>query len=92
MLEMEEIVVNNIEEIDGVLYRDIKDVITSKELLENILFTTKLMFASNEELIEFINKLMEFGYEDIALDYVENIYDKAGFDFSKVKTYENKNK
>ena len=83
----------NIDEIDGVLYEDIKDILVSKEQLENILFTTKVVFIGNDGLMEFINKLMEYGYEDMALDYVENMYDKVVFDFSKFKSiYENRDK
>jgi len=82
----------HVDEIDGVLYEDIKDILVSKEQLENVLFTTRVMFLSNEELVEFMNKLMEYGYEDMALDYVENIYDKLTLDFSKLKkVHENKN-
>ena len=90
---IERLQTQDINEIDGVLYEDIKDIIINKEQLENILFTTKIMFLNNEGLVEFINKLMEYGYEDMALDYVENIYDKVVLDFSKFKSvYENRNK
>ena len=87
-----EVLIEDINELDGILYEDIKDLLDSKENIENVLFTTKLIFSSNEELVEFMNKLMQFGYEDMAFDYVEHIYDKAVFDFSKLKTYENSNK
>jgi len=79
----------HIDELDGILYNDIKDIL-DKTTLENILFTTKIMFVDNNELIEFMNKLNEYGYEDVALDYVENIYDKLVLDFSKLKFNENK--
>jgi len=90
---IENVQMQSIDEIDAILYEDIKDILVSKEQLENILFTTKIMFLNNEGLVEFINKLMEYGYEDMALDYVENIYDKVVLDFSKFKSvYENRNK
>jgi len=81
--------VTDINELDGILYQDIKDIL-DKVTLENILFTTKVMFLDNEELIEFMNKLNEYGYEDVALDYVESIYDKLVLDFSKINFNENK--
>jgi len=81
--------VTHIDELDGILYQDIKDML-DKTTLENILFTTKVMFVDNNELIEFMNKLNEYGYEEVALDYVENIYDKLVLDFSKLKFNENK--
>jgi len=88
---MQTIYTQNVDELDGILYQDIKDILKDKTQLENVLFTTKIMFVDNSELIEFMNKLMEFGYEDMALDYVENIYDKLIVDFSKFR-YENKAK
>jgi hypothetical protein len=89
---VETIKIDNIEEIDGILYKDIKHLLTDKIQFENILFTTKIMFLNNEELIEFMNKLMEYGYEDMALDYVENLYEEITLDFSNFKTDENKYK
>ena len=51
------------------------------------------MSLKKSELIEFMHKLMQFGYEDIALDYVEELYDKAGIvDWAELKQYENNNR
>jgi hypothetical protein len=76
----------NINEFEGVLFEDIKHLLDRKETLENLLFTTRVMFVNQEELVSFINKLMEYGYEDIALDYVESLYDTLGpLDFSELK-------
>jgi uncharacterized ubiquitin-like protein YukD len=88
---VEHITLDDINSVDGILYSDIKDILDSKEVLENVLFTTKIMFLDNKELIEFMNKLTMFGYDDIALDYVENLYDKVMVDFTKFK-YDNKSK
>jgi hypothetical protein len=78
--------VENVNELEGVLFEDVKHLLDKKETLENILFTTKVMFLNQDELVEFINKLIEYGYEDMALDYVENLYDAVGpLDFSKLK-------
>ena len=88
---VEHITLDDVNSLDGILYSDIKDILDSKEVLENVLFTTKIMFLDNKELIEFMNKLTMFGYDDIALDYVENLYDKVMVDFTKFK-YGNKSK
>ena len=84
--------VQNLDEIDGVLYKEIKEFLSSKEELENILFGTKIVFVENSELVEFINKLIEFNYKDVALDYMENVYNKIAIDFSDLRNYENKTK
>ncbi len=86
---MQTIYTQNVNELDGILYQDIKDILKDKIQLENVLFTTKIIFVDNSELVEFMNKLMVFGYEDMALDYAENIYGKLVVDFSKLR-YENK--
>ena len=91
MMESFQIELQNIEELDGVLYQDVKDFLTSKENFESVLFTTQLFFKGDDELLDFINKLIEFGYEERAFDYLENIPNKLTFDFSKLK-YENKYK
>ena len=78
--------VTNVDELDGILYSDIKHLLNDKTILENILFTTKVIFVNNEEIVAFMNKLMQYGYEDIALDYVEEVYDKVVIDFSNLKT------
>ena len=76
----------NIDEFEGILFEDVKHLLDDREKLENILFTTRIIFVNQEELVSFINKLMEYGYEDMALDYVENLYEKVGpLDFSDVK-------
>ena len=82
--------VADINELEGVLFQDIKELLNNKETLENLLFTTRVMFLNQDELVEFINKLIEYGYEDMALDYVESLHDKIGpLDFSDLRN-ENK--
>jgi hypothetical protein len=91
--ELEVDYLQNPDEMDGVLYEDIKDKLNNKEEIENILFATRVVFMKKSELIEFMHKLMQFGYEDIALDYVEDLYDKAGIvDWAELKQYENSNR
>ena len=85
-LDIIETKLENINEFEGVLFEDVKHFLDDRETLENILFTTRVMFINQEELISFINKLMEYGYEDMALDYVEKLYEKVGpIDFSELK-------
>jgi len=92
-MDREIIKVDNIDMVDGILYSDIKHLLNNKTELENVLFTTKILFLNNEELMEFINKLMEYGYDDMALDYVENLYhNQIIMDFSKLKRNENPHK
>jgi len=92
MIETVEMKLQDVNSLDGVLYQDIKDIINDRESLENIIFNNKVLFLNQDELVEFINKLIKYGYEDMALDYLENIYDNVGaLDFSNLN-YENHNK
>jgi len=59
---------------EAVPYSDIKEFLNSKEGLENVLFNTKIVFESQQELEDFINKLLKFGYEAMAMDYIEKLY------------------
>ena len=91
-MDMIETKLENIDEIDGILYKDIKNIINSKQNLESILFTTQLLFEDSSEVIEFMNKLTMYGYEDMALDYVERLNNTPiKLDFSDFR-YENKDK
>jgi len=85
-LDIIETKLENIDEFEGILFEDVKHLLDDREKLENILFTTRIIFVNQGELVSFINKLMEYGYEDMALDYVESLYEKVGpLDFSDVK-------
>jgi hypothetical protein len=85
-LNLIETKVQNINELDGILFKDVKHLLDKRETFENILFTTKIMFLNQDELILFMNKLIEYGYKDMALDYVERLYSTLGpLDFSELK-------
>jgi hypothetical protein len=60
-------------EFDGVLYKDVKNLLTSKENLENLLLSTKIIFENKDELLEFFQLLLDYGYKDVAISYFEEI-------------------
>ena len=90
-MHIEHIQIDTIAEVVAIFYKDIRDIISSKEGLESVLFTNKIVFSSDEELVEFMNRLMQFGYDDMAFDYVETMYQNIPFDFTKLN-YVNKDK
>jgi hypothetical protein len=63
----------NIDEINGIKFKDIMHIINSKEEFENILFSTRILFESKEELLEFFEMLLKYGYKDSALNYLEEL-------------------
>ncbi len=61
---------------DGILYKDFKAVIESgesfKETFENIMFSTKVIITEREDFIDFLDNLIENGFAEMALSYLEN--------------------
>ena len=61
---------------NGILYQDFKNIINSgksfKETFENIMFSTKVIITEKDDFIDFLENLIEYGYTDMALTYLEN--------------------
>ena len=61
---------------DGILYSDFKKLLDEgadfKETFENIMFSTKVIITEKEDFIDFLDKLIEHGFEEMALTYLEN--------------------
>ncbi len=61
---------------DGILYQDFKAIIDSgesfKETFENIMFSTRVIITKKEDFIDFLENLIEFGFAEMALTYLEN--------------------
>ena len=63
----------NNEEINGIFFKDVKQIVKSKEDLENILLSTKVLFEKKEELIEFFDMLLKYGFKENAISYFEEL-------------------
>lgn len=67
---------DRIEYEDGILYKDFKAVVESgesfKETFENIMFSTKVIITQREDFIDFLDNLIEHGFAEMALSYLEN--------------------
>jgi tetratricopeptide (TPR) repeat protein len=61
---------------DGILYRDFKAILQSgksfKETFENIMFSTRVIITQKEDFIDFLDNLIEHGFAEMALTYLEN--------------------
>ena len=61
---------------DGILYKDFKSIIENgesfKDTFENIMFSTKVIITEKEDFIDFLDNLIDHGYKDMALSYLEN--------------------
>jgi type IV secretory pathway component VirB8 len=58
---------------DGILFKDVKEIVKNKEDLENILLSTKVVCENKDELLEFFEMLLEYGYKENAISYFEEI-------------------
>lgn len=61
---------------DGILYQDFKNIIEEgesfKDTFENIMFSTKVIITEKADFIDFLENLIDHGYADMALSYLEN--------------------
>ena len=61
---------------DGILYQDFKAVLDSgesfKDTFENIMFSTRVIITQKDDFVDFLDNLIEHGYTDMALSYLEN--------------------
>ncbi len=68
---------NRLEAEDGILYEDFKKIVEAnggdfKKIFDNIMFSTKVIIAKKEDFLEFLDMLIENGYDEMALNYLEN--------------------
>ncbi len=61
---------------DGILYSDFKTLLDEgaefKETFENIMFSTRVIISQKEDFIDFLERLIEHGFSEMALTYLEN--------------------
>ncbi len=61
---------------DGILYSDFKKLLDEgadfKETFENIMFSTRVIITEKEDFLDFLDKLIEHGFSEMALTYLEN--------------------
>jgi len=61
---------------DGILYSDFLKLIDEggdfKEVFENIMFSNRVIITRKEDFIDFLRKLIDNGFSEMALAYLEN--------------------
>ncbi len=51
-----------------------------KEIFEDLIFSTKIIFLNKYEFYEFLNQLIENGYQDMSLEYIESLRKNIVYD------------
>lgn len=62
--------------IDGIMYDDFKKIVANrgsfKHAFEDLMYSTKVVFEEKDDLLEFVDTLVDNGYKDMALSYLED--------------------
>ncbi|MCE3037006.1 histidine kinase [Helicobacter sp. faydin-H20] len=72
-----------VEEIDGILYKDFKQMCKEKnfkEVFENLLFSSKIIFTKKEDFYSFLNDLLDNNLSEYCLQYIESMKKVVFFD------------
>ncbi|WP_104697423.1 MULTISPECIES: histidine kinase [unclassified Helicobacter] len=72
-----------IDEMDGILYSDFKAMCLEtnfKEVFENLIFSTKIIFTKKEDFYDFLEVLLENNFVDFCLQYIENMKEAMYYD------------
>jgi len=61
---------------DGITYEDFSKIVKEKnnfkEVFEDIMFSTKVIIHNRDDFLDFLEKLIDNGYKEISLSYLEN--------------------
>ena len=61
---------------DGILYSDFKEIVEQgssfKETFENIMFSTRVIISDKDDFIEFLDSLIDHGFNRMAISYLES--------------------
>jgi len=61
---------------DGILYSDFKKLLDEggefKETFENIMFSTRVIITQKDDFVDFLERLIEHDFAEMALTYLEN--------------------
>lgn len=71
------------ESINGILFEDFKHLLRErdfKEVFEDLIFSTKIIFTSKSDFYEFLEILVENDYKDMSLDYIESLRKNTFYD------------
>ncbi|BDQ29462.1 hypothetical protein [Helicobacter ailurogastricus] len=71
------------ESLEGILYGDFKAMCAGKdfkEVFENLMFSTKVIFDKKEDFYEFLDNLVENGFYDMSISYIENMRELLWYD------------
>jgi len=89
---IEEVTVQTTESINAIDYDDFlkleKDRGSFKRAYEDIMYSTKVSITSKNDLVDFINKLIEHGFDSTAYSYLDGFNEIFSYDKDLTDLYE----
>lgn len=88
---LEDLNENNIDNLDAINYADFKELILSRGsfrvAFEDIMFSTKVAIESKEDFFDFVEKLIDNGFNNTAYTYLDGFNDYFSYDEEIEKLY-----
>jgi len=93
MLELlQDITTTNVESLNAIEYNDFMDLVQNrgsfKEAYQDIMFSTKVAITKKDDLVDFINKLIENNFDKTAYSYLDGFNEYFTYDDELTKLYE----
>ena len=61
---------------DGILYNDFRELVEEsgdfKRIFENIMFSTRVIITEKEDFVDFLSRLIDNGFNEMAMNYIES--------------------
>ena len=61
---------------DGIMYTEFKELVKNdndfNRIFENIMFSTRVIITEKEDFVDFLDNLIDHGYQEMALSYLES--------------------
>lgn len=64
------------EQLNGIAYKDFARLCQAKgfkEVFENLIFSTKIIFTQRDDFHQFLKDLIRYGFKQVALSYIEEM-------------------
>jgi len=92
MTLLNDISTTNVETLNAIEYKDFMDLVENrgsfKEAYQDIMFSTKVAITSKDDLLDFIDKLIENNFDKTAYNYLDGFNEYFSYDKDLTKLYE----
>lgn len=82
----------SVESLNAIEYKDFMELVDTrgsfKEAYQDIMFSTKVAISSKDDLVDFIDKLIENNFNDTAYNYLDGFNEYFSYDQDLINLYE----